>query len=287
MAIISLFNELNRYGERYAQSHGYLYVGSSDDVQNPIRLSRFSGSIPDPIVSDSIENIVLDQRTISNSTANPIEGEFSFSNAYTHRTSSQTKEGITAGTPVTIDAFTNLFFAEVGLTAKVPFKVAFTTENKTTVDVPKDFTDKRTIRIPPHHQAIGKYILERASFEKRSVLECAATGNGILQYKRSLPDGSTTPVTQRVGIAAVLQANDTPGFSFITETAYFTGSGIVAGQLGLQTFIDVEITPMPGQAGQIQKYRIPVTGRSGLDIPIFDRLGSSQYAGAVRNVMSV
>lgn len=276
MAIIHLLNELDIYGERYAKSHGYLYGGSSNDVQDPIRLSRFNGSIPDPIVRDSIENIELDRKTISNSTSNPIEGEFSFSNAYTNSTSSQTVEGVTAGTPITITTFANLFFAEVGLTAKVPFEVAFTNDDKTTLDARKDFTDKKTIRIPPHHQALGKYILERASFEKRTALECVVTGKGILRYNRYLSDGSTAPVTQRVGIAEVLQANDTPGFRFITAeaAAYFTGSGIVAGQLGLQTFIDVTVEPMSGHAGQIQKYRIPVTGRSGLDIPIFDPIGS-------------
>ncbi len=289
MAIIHLLSELDTYGRRYAESHGYVYVGSSTDTQNPIRLSRFDGSIPNSIVTGGVENIELDRRTISNSTSNPLEGEFSFSNAYTNSTSSKTIEGVTAGTPISITAFANLTFAQVGLTAQIPFEVAFTNENKNTLDARKDFTDRRTIRIPPHHQATGKYILERASFEKQSVLECVASGNGLLRYNRPLPSGGTSPVTQRVGIAEVLQANDTPGFRILSEQAgaHFTGSGTVSGQLGLQTYIDVTIEPMPGYAGQSQKHRIPVSGRSGLDIPIFDRIGSRQTAEAVRNLMSV
>ncbi|ANN35811.1 hypothetical protein A9498_31105 (plasmid) [Bacillus thuringiensis serovar coreanensis] len=278
MAIINLLSELEAYGRNYAASHQYRYETSYSDDMDPLRISAINETVPDRIVQDGIKNIVLDRRNIRNTTSSELNGVFSFSNTYTNKNSTQTIDGVTAGTNITIKAFANLMFAEVGLSGNIAFEGNITNSNVVTLDTNQDFTDTRNISIPPHHQATGLYMLQQGSFEKMTVIECVVAGNGIIRYTRYFPDGSATEVRQRVSIVDVLQANGTPGFTVSPgqQQAYFTGEGRVFGQLGLQTFIDVVIEPLPGYSGQRQQYQIPVTGRSGLDIPVFDALGVRQ-----------
>nr|2D42_A Chain A, non-toxic crystal protein [Bacillus thuringiensis]2D42_B Chain B, non-toxic crystal protein [Bacillus thuringiensis] len=249
-AIINLLRELEIYGMQYANSHQYTYGSSYSDDTNPIRIAGLDARIPDPIVTDPVNHIVLDRRIITNTTSNSLEGVFSFSNAYTSRTSSQTRDGVTAGTNITGKYFANLFFEQVGLSGRIAFEGAVTNENKYTLDATQDFRDSQTIRVPPFHRATGVYTLEQGAFEKMTVLECVVSGNGIIRYYRTLPDNSYTEIVQRVNIIDVLQANGTPGFTISKEQnrAYFTGEGTISGQIGLQTFIDVVIEPLPGHA---------------------------------------
>ncbi|MES1054360.1 hypothetical protein FOA24_37315 [Bacillus thuringiensis] len=280
MAIINLLSELEAYGRKYAASHQYRYDTSYSDDMDPIRIFSINETIPDRIVQDGIKNIVLDRRNIRNTTSSELNGVFSFSNTYTSNNSTETIDGVTAGTIVTIKAFANLMFAEVGLSGHIAFEGNIMNTNVVRLATNQDFTDTRNISIPPHHQATGQYMLQQGSFDKMTLIECMVSGNGIIRYNRYFPDGSSADVRQRVSIADVLQANGTPGFTASPDQqqAYFTGEGRVFGQLGLQTFIDVVIEPLPGYSGQRQQYQIPVTGRSGLDIPVFDALGVRQYS---------
>nr|AQM56937.1 Cry45Aa-like protein 2 [Bacillus thuringiensis] len=264
MAIIDLLKEIKIWGERAAKQHNTTLKSSGYLGRDPGNIYNYNMKVPDPIVTDNPTNSAYAKGTTPNPTSQPIVRTITFNETLTDSQSTTTEHGITAGASVTVKSEAGLLFAKVGVEATVSFEYNYTNSQTKTTEVSRSWSDSLQITVPPGYVTEHSFIVQTGPFNKNVVLECDIGGTGEI----FLNDGRG----YWVAISQILMENGVPGIRYNPNpyTAHFTGSGKLTGKMGLQSFVNVVERPLLGRAGQVREYQIPVTGRSGLDIPIFD-----------------
>ncbi|MES1053731.1 hypothetical protein FOA24_33100 [Bacillus thuringiensis] len=157
-----------------------------------------------------------------------------------------------------------MFFVSVDLEATVSFEYNYTNTNTTTTSTSRSWNDEVQISVPPKSQVTYSFIVQDGPFVKDVVLQCNINGDAVIWFNGG---GIIYPIAQ------MLAENGVPGVTG-GYTGRFQGLGKLQGKMGLQSFVNVVETPLLGYAGQTREYQIPVTGKTGLGIPIFDRIVS-------------
>nr|AQM56940.1 Cry45Aa1-like protein 3 [Bacillus thuringiensis] len=234
-------------------------------------------SVPDPVVIDNPTNSALARGYTPNPTSQPIVRTITFNETQSDSQSTTTEHGITAGVSATVKSEAGFVFAKVGFEVTVSFEYNYTTSNTYTTETSRSWEDSLQITVPPGYQTTHTFIVQTGPFDKNVVLECDITGTTTCVYR--YPGNSVDRMTGYNG-GVISEILDMQGVANITYPqfgiAHFTGSGKLTGKMGLQSYVDVVETPLSGRAGQTRKYQIPLTGRRGLDIPIFDPVVSRQ-----------
>lgn len=269
MAIIDLLKEIKIWGERAAKDRNTTLRSSGYLAESPGRIYNYNMKVPDPIVTDNPTNAALARGTTPNPTTQPIVRTIAFNETLTDSQSTTTEHGITAGVSATVKSEAGLIFAKVGFEVTVSFQYNYTTSNTYTTETSRSWTDSVQITVPPGYVTEHTFIVQTGPFSKNVVLECDIDGYAQVWFANGY--GIT------LGVSQVLLENSVPGIRWLGGyVTRFTGSGKLTGKMGLQSFVNVVERPLTGRAGQVREYQIPVTGRSGLDIPIFDSIVSRQ-----------
>nr|AQM56936.1 Cry45Aa-like protein 1 [Bacillus thuringiensis] len=273
MAILDLKKLTEDYWRDFCIKNKYEFVNAEMSWLNgqyPVRLYNLNVQVPDPIVTDNPTNSAVARGVTPNPTSQPIVRTVGYTETLTDSQSTTTEHGVTAGASVTVKSEAGFLFAKVGVEATVSFEYNYTTSKTYTTEISRSWTDSVTITVPPGYQTTHTFIVQTGPFDKNVVLECDIDGYTMCYYREN---GITKYVNH--SMARILHEM---GYTDSTHiyVAHFIGSGKLEGKMGLQSYVNVVETPLPGRAGQTREYQIPVTRRSGLDIPIFDPIVSRQ-----------
>lgn len=203
-----------------------------------------------------------------NRTDESVESELEFSVRYLDSQSNSTTHGVTAGASVTTSASFDILFVNVNVEVSYSLEYNFTNTQETRKEREVTWTDRTKISIPPHTLVTANYFIQDGAFNKTVILDCDVTGGGYIEVVPTDPNHRYE--VWGWDVAEIMRGNA----QFVGN--HFKGSGSFAGSTGLDAYIQIQETPLPGYPGQTREYQIPVTGKTGLEIPIFDPIGSIQ-----------
>lgn len=241
-----------------------------------VEISNFNINILDPVVFANPGNTALAFGTTPNRTSRDLLRTLTFNETQTDSQSTTTEHGITAGYSVTARAEASILFATVGIETTMSLEYNYTNSKTYTKEVSRSWEDSITITVPPGYETRHTFIVQTGPFNKNVALECDITGLTTCWFSHPQVPGYTFGESDYM--SRILDYEGIPNISLIgsNNIARFKGVGNLVGSMALQSYIDLEERPLPGRSGQTRRYQIPVTGRSGIDIPILDPVLSRQ-----------
>ncbi|MGH0945161.1 ETX/MTX2 family pore-forming toxin [Bacillus mycoides] len=264
MAIVNIWSEVDKFATKFCSSRGLTYSGTSGSVEQlPLLMQNIVATAVDNEVTGPPKIAFSQSQTFTNVTSEPQRSIFEYHKEIVESTSSTTSTGVTTGVSVESTQEFNIKFVEVGITQTVSTEVNITNEQTNTTSETQRMGTTQEITIPPYSVVKATIIIEEGEYRFITKLTCDISGFVYFD--------TTSGARFWTSIYDVLKSNNTPHFTFTFEdpsdpTCHFDGSGSVKGNQGLQSYVRVEESPLPGKSGQSRKYTLPGQTANSLGI---------------------